>query len=307
MTTLYLMIIKPCLKIAHIPTKNSIKQCKQRGQIAKFTTSYSIICLKYDHIVQFERRMAHKAIPMNPTKEPKIQLLQPGFMYSQRDTKQRYTQISQTLANYLGFDNWQDVIGRTVLDFDHPRIHQFNAKFHQQNRRLVDSNTPSYFFNIQFFCGNIVKTTINQKVPILSNDNKVLGFESKYSDVSALYNIPGFVRRLNYFSRQANASGAVQNHSFQIIDKYSFNNLTEAESAIIFLLSFGLTSRSIALDLNNSVRTVECHLANLKEKLQLHSKEQLVEFAHFSNFNRSIPFKIFFSKKNIIRLFNPAR
>jgi two-component system, NarL family, response regulator FusR len=55
--------------------------------------------------------------------------------------------------------------------------------------------------------------------------------------------------------------------------------LSEREFEILHLIGLGFGTRQIAERLNRSIKTIEAHRANLKEKLQLKSGQDLVRFA----------------------------
>jgi len=55
--------------------------------------------------------------------------------------------------------------------------------------------------------------------------------------------------------------------------------LTPREIEVLSLIAQGYTNRQIASRLTLSVRTVESHRANLMEKLNLHSRVELVRYA----------------------------
>ena len=55
--------------------------------------------------------------------------------------------------------------------------------------------------------------------------------------------------------------------------------LSAREFEVLHLIGLGFGTRQIAERLNRSVKTVEAHRANLKEKLQLKSGQELVRFA----------------------------
>lgn len=55
--------------------------------------------------------------------------------------------------------------------------------------------------------------------------------------------------------------------------------LSEREFEILHLIGLGFGTRQIAEKLNRSIKTVEAHRANLKEKLQLNNGRDLIRFA----------------------------
>ncbi|MBV8157730.1 MAG: response regulator transcription factor [Dyella sp.] len=59
----------------------------------------------------------------------------------------------------------------------------------------------------------------------------------------------------------------------------SVANLSEREFEVLHLIGLGFTSREIAGKLNRSIKTVEAHQANIKEKLDIPNGKELVRFA----------------------------
>lgn len=55
--------------------------------------------------------------------------------------------------------------------------------------------------------------------------------------------------------------------------------LSEREFEILHLIGLGFSTRQIAEKLNRSIKTIEAHRANLKEKLQLKGGQDLIRFA----------------------------
>jgi two-component system response regulator NreC len=65
----------------------------------------------------------------------------------------------------------------------------------------------------------------------------------------------------------------------QSSDQVSISSLTPRETEVLRLVAQGYTNRQIAELLSISVRTVESHRANLMDKLDLHSRVELVRYA----------------------------
>jgi DNA-binding NarL/FixJ family response regulator len=62
-------------------------------------------------------------------------------------------------------------------------------------------------------------------------------------------------------------------------------HLTEREQAILTVLAEGLSNKAIAARLYLSVRTVEGHLANLYQRLGVHSRSEAILIAVQAGFN----------------------
>ncbi|MCW4630834.1 MULTISPECIES: response regulator transcription factor [Marinomonas] len=77
-----------------------------------------------------------------------------------------------------------------------------------------------------------------------------------------------------YFS-----SGASDSLFSQVVPNLSCEELSKREMAVLKALAMGLSNKEIALSLNISVRTVETHRQNLKNKLNIHTSAGLVKYA----------------------------
>ncbi|NMB87462.1 MAG: response regulator transcription factor, partial [Chloroflexi bacterium] len=55
--------------------------------------------------------------------------------------------------------------------------------------------------------------------------------------------------------------------------------LSERESEVIRMIAFGYSNKEIALQLNLSIKTVETYKTRAMEKLELHSRADIVRYA----------------------------
>ncbi len=56
-------------------------------------------------------------------------------------------------------------------------------------------------------------------------------------------------------------------------------NLSEREFEVLHLIGLGFSTREIAEKMNRSIKTIEAHQANIKEKLGIRSGKELMRFA----------------------------
>ncbi|MFS8977196.1 response regulator transcription factor [Cupriavidus necator] len=59
----------------------------------------------------------------------------------------------------------------------------------------------------------------------------------------------------------------------------SIASLSEREFEVLHLIGLGFSTREIAMKLNRSVKTIEAHQANIKEKLDIPNGKELMRFA----------------------------
>ncbi|MCG0278838.1 MAG: response regulator transcription factor [Thermanaeromonas sp.] len=65
----------------------------------------------------------------------------------------------------------------------------------------------------------------------------------------------------------------------QVTPKKEADQLSEREKEVLRLVALGYTNRQIAEELTISIKTVEAHKANIREKLKLKGRAELVRFA----------------------------
>jgi two-component system response regulator NreC len=90
-------------------------------------------------------------------------------------------------------------------------------------------------------------------------------------EAGGAYLPPALARRLlGQYVRQANAGGE---------ERQYLARLSEREQGVLRLVAEGLTSQEIAKRLFVSVNTVQTHRRHIMEKLNLHDRSQLVQYA----------------------------
>lgn len=65
----------------------------------------------------------------------------------------------------------------------------------------------------------------------------------------------------------------------QKIPTGSIASLSEREFEVLHLIGLGFSTREIAMKLNRSIKTIEAHQANIKEKLDIPNGKELMRFA----------------------------
>jgi DNA-binding NarL/FixJ family response regulator len=112
---------------------------------------------------------------------------------------------------------------------------------------------------------------------LLLTKGKIVGVTGMGCDVTHVNNIAGQLLSLlecdgDYLSMDQKKSASYTFH-----DNYPGDGLTSRESICLFYILRGKSNKQIALTLGISQRTVEAHVVNVKNKLQCHSRSQLIE------------------------------
>jgi two-component system response regulator NreC len=146
-------------------------------------------------------------------------------------------------------------------------------------------------------CGGIQATqSITERLPDTSvliltihEDNGILresiqcgaaGYILKRAFETELINAIRAVSRGDIYIHPAMTRALLTNEPSDVIrDERVVESLTGRECEVLRMVAQGYTNRQIASMLTISVRTVESHRANLMDKLDLHSRVELVRYA----------------------------
>ena len=152
-------------------------------------------------------------------------------------------------------------------------ISEFSKDFIAQDQRALQQGSEFRFLSVyrysdgefHAYLGNKKKIEINQSVYVLAT----------YSDISSSIN--PFTCELACLYANESRVGNDSSFWYPLDNKEHVNSsLTGKEISCIRYLTQSFTNKLIASALNISVRTVEMHFSNIKEKLGLNSKSEIV-------------------------------
>lgn len=175
--------------------------------------------------------------------------------------------INEANANSLGCSR-DYLVGKSVQDVG--KKEDAEAVF-KNNLNVINSYSTKVFEENIFIKEEVFLSTLSIKVPCTNESGNSLGlfglsiFLGKHSLADSLEQIIklGFLNQENISKIRGQYLGNV--------------HITQQESKIIKLLIRGMTAKRISVALNISRRTVEHHLMNIKIKLDVKSKSELIE------------------------------
>lgn len=226
------------------------------------------------------------------------------LMRARKNIHHQYTGITQYFANLVGYDSWDDVLGTTIFEIKSPNIENAHL-YHEQDKVILNSRETAYFFNIQRFANSIIRCTLNRKSPIFNDGAEAIGIDNCFIDFhTAQLSMPPFFKNvLNFASNKKNQQTSCD-FTFRFIEGYKNLGLTDSESNVLFLIAYGKSMKSVAFNLSKSIRTIESHLSNIKSKLGVNTREQLIEFCMFQRISESLPYGVFGSRKAVKAYFD---
>jgi len=187
-----------------------------------------------------------------------------------KDQQHRYVACNSNYARFLGLESDKAIVGLmdTILNPLHADIYRTDDDKVLQGQ-VLDINNPGYFkdLGIVMVAGKIVplKNEYNQNVGILGTTRLVHCLANKsFTHAIAMLN--------------SNSIPHIVNRNFYIVNtRYGKIKLSRREVECILFLFRCLTATEIAQNLELSKRSVESYLVNIKNKLNVSHKSEIIE------------------------------
>lgn len=187
-----------------------------------------------------------------------------------KDQQHRYVACNNNYARFLGLENDKSIIGLTdaIINPIHAEIYRTDDDkvLHGQ---ILNINNPGYFkdLGIVMVAGKIapIKDEYDQNIGILGTTKLVHSLANKsFAQAIAMLN----AHSIPYI---------VTKNSYTITTRYGKIKLSKRETECILFLFKCLTSTEIAENLELSKRSVESYLVNIKNKLNVNHKSEIIE------------------------------
>ena len=200
----------------------------------------------------------------------------PGFI-SIKDLDSKYLILSQPLLKTVGFKSNDHARGKS--DFDLQCAACENAEIYlAQDRYVIETHREKQFISIGTYADGQTQIFLAHKKPIFDDRGALIAFWA--NGVNITHQAAHYLSKisLQIFMKQK------QDIIYEL-DSYIDESLfTKAELRIIFLLVHGYHITEISEILHRSKRTIETHLGNIRNKLQVHSTAALVDYLNNSKF-----------------------
>lgn len=179
--------------------------------------------------------------------------------------------INELSASTSGFVSVNDAIGKSIQDITTAESGEIIMG---HNRKVMDHKQKGIFEETIFRKNNTSANVIAVKSPWYDCNNKIIGLfgcglelgKLPLAESLALIAKVGMLNDKKLHHHQY-FSGMIIEHEY----------FTKREKDILYLLVRGKTAKAIAAQLKLSARTVEAYLANLKLKMQVHNKTDLID------------------------------
>ncbi|MGR5475973.1 PAS domain-containing protein [Vibrio chagasii] len=221
--------------------------------------------------------------PLNPIHRSLFEQL-PGC-WGCKDTDSVFVYANLAYNQLIGLKPGESCTGLT--DFDMPsQTIECAQDFRAQDKHVMETRSTLKILDIHPYPDGRWHAHIFTKTPWLDDNDNVQGtiFYGQELTDTAILEVGHWVCQATCAKdNQASIAGSTPR-----VSKLQ-KKLTSRESEVLFLLLFGKKPQYIALTLNISIKTVEGHVARLKQKFDARSKSQLIEYALDSGLGSVIP------------------
>jgi DNA-binding CsgD family transcriptional regulator len=188
------------------------------------------------------------------------------------DTRSHMVAVNEETAELVGRQTISDTLGKTAIDFCSS---EFGSLCLYNDSSVIASGKSKVIEETGHRNDDALLQVISFKLPWYLDDKIIglLGF-SIYTDADSFNDFaPSLSQLLSTGLLDSNASG--------LIPKFRYNNfdihLSQRENEIMMHLSRGRTAKNIAIILGISYRTVENHIARIKNKFDCTTKSELID------------------------------
>jgi DNA-binding CsgD family transcriptional regulator len=198
-----------------------------------------------------------------------------------KNTNGAFLYLNKMAIEATGFTSMKNALGKSVYDISPLE----NAHIISENDKTVmQSNRIRLLEEHAIRNDGVDCRYLSVKAPWYDDHNKIKGVFG----CSIMLDDAAFIDSLALIVEMGLLSPTKNNHAINSVTNNLKVNFTNRENDVLRLLIRGKTAREIAAVLELSKRTVEHHLENMRGKLQVNSKSELIEkvIDHITNLNQ---------------------
>lgn len=209
----------------------------------------------------------------------------PGIIMA-TNSQHDWIATNDATAAVVGYKSAQDILGTNIANINCPAAESADL-FKKQNEEVLKSRQELTLLDIHTYANNELKLFITHK--------KVYDYSEHESGVLAnalemnFNNMQNLIKLLLVSDKKYyDCSKKRYERSYQF-NNYSSDELTPREQDVMFFLVRGKTMADIAKMLFISIRTVETHIDNIKNKFGCYRKSDLIEIGIDKGYLNLIP------------------
>lgn len=199
----------------------------------------------------------------------------PGFFLVMNQSSQ-FIFANQYAAELMGYQDQDAMIGHTALQAPCP-VAASADNFFKQDQFVMQSGEELSLLDIHVYADNKPRILITKKKPLYYNQN-LSGVICQCTEIQS-DTVSKICATLMQSDRRYHTQTSEMDRSYMIGKVADTPKLTAREMNVLFYYLRGKTSKAIAKILSISFRTVESYIQTIKSKLDLRTKEEIIEYS----------------------------
>jgi DNA-binding CsgD family transcriptional regulator len=213
------------------------------------------------------------------------------------DLNHQFTFANSEAATIFGFKVEDELLGKMPHEIRCKAADAANT-FIMQNKEVIESLKVIKLLDIHPYANDLVKIFLTTKLPFLNNNKQVVGAIVTCLEINSNH-LSKIFMNIATSDRKYREHNKVIQRSYKIDDQYHNFKLSKQESLCLFYLIRGRSFSQIGAAMNLSKRTVEHYIENVKNKMDCHSKSELIEKAIDQDFLNFIPENLVLNGNNL--------
>jgi DNA-binding CsgD family transcriptional regulator len=193
----------------------------------------------------------------------------------------QFVAANQKACELTGFKTPNDMIGLTDAELNCPAAELYE-EIQQQDRSVLEGS-DQFFLDIGYYAD-----TEDLKI-LYTSKRKMIDEKSHTHLIISTTILPITTINNVLFNLIHSANKKYEVHSYQLKNEMGHHKLTNKQAECLFYLLRGKSNKEIAHILKRSPRTIEDHIALLRDKFNCLNKSQLIEKAFQMGFAQVLP------------------
>ncbi|MCH9644545.1 MAG: helix-turn-helix transcriptional regulator [Gammaproteobacteria bacterium] len=190
-------------------------------------------------------------------------------------------------AKLHGLNDFEAALGLSSYELKAPTS-KSAPEFERQFRKVIDTGQPLTMLDIHTYSDGTIRFFYSFKTPICSFNQDIKGCYTKCVEIDSTAGLNISANIIGSFSHFTNTKKPIS-ISLELIEAYTLLNLTKRESECLYYLIRGRSNNDIGHILNISRRTVDTHTDNIKLKLDVNTRTDIIDHAFAQGLINQIP------------------
>lgn len=203
-----------------------------------------------------------------------------------KNAQLEYVAASHKTAVLFGFEDIEELVGKTDYEINCPAVRQAEL-WRSQDRIVLESKQPLITINLETYVSDTSKLLAIKKYPIFTTRGMLIYCNTIELSTSSL-NSTILINE----SKENNLFMSPKKRDLILVERFPYHDFTIRESECLFYLCRGYTAKETSALLNISVRTVEFHLNNIKDKTGYRNQSSLISYTIQTDMISMIPISL---------------